>query len=261
MTLSDLLVTYNQVRTPEVPEMPELKQDFHTDDRYSRYIQYVDEKKNNATKSENNTWQGWTLNNPVSQWFVGESQQSTSEQPDSQPEASQSENPTQTTSSGQSVTARAKRVSRSAGYNNFVTAYDKFLAENPQYSKYKDLLTSIAGLESSYQQDISNKHSSALGWFQFLDKTRSNYTNTSREEFASNPNLQFEVASRHMDDIMRQVSPYKDRAKELGLTYLQLVYGMWWRPKSMINYLKTGSDNYVNKGDNMTLQKILKYAS
>lgn len=255
MTLSDLLVTYNQVRTPEVPETSELEQDFHADDRYSRYIQYVDEKKNNA--AENSTWQGWILSNPVSQWFIGESQQSTSEQPDS----TQSENSTQTSSSGQSVTARAKRVSRSDSYNNFVTAYDKFLTENPQYSKYKDLLTSIAGLESSYQQDTSNKHSSALGWFQFVDKTRSNYTNASREEFASNPNLQFEVASRYMDDIMRQVSPYKDRAKELGLTDLQLVYGMWWRPKSMINYLKTGSDNYINKGDNMTLQKILKYAS
>ena len=243
MTLSDLLVTYNQVRTPEVPE---LEQDFHTDDRYNRYIQYVNEKKNNATKPENNTWQGWTLSNPVSQWFVSESQQSTS---DYQPE------------SGQSATARAKRISRGTGYNNFVTAYNKFLAENPQYSKYKDLLTSIAGLESSYQQDVSNKNSSALGWFQFMDKTRSNYTNASREEFTSNPNLQFEVASRHMDDIIRQINPYKDRAKELGLTDLQLVYGMWWRPKSMINYLKTGSDDYVNKGDNMTLQKILKYAS
>ena len=250
MTLSDLLVTYNKVRTPEVPETPELEQDFHADDRYNRYIRYVDEKKNDAAKSENNTWQGWTLSNPVSQWFISEYQQ---------PE--QSENSTQTTSSGQSTTARAKRVSRSAGYNNFVTAYDKFLTENPQYSKYKDLLTSIAGLESSYQQDISNKHSSALGWFQFVDKTRANYTNASREEFASNPNLQFEVASRHMDDIMRQIRPYKDRAKELGLTDLQLVYGMWWRPKSMLNYLKTGSDDYVNKGDNMTLQKILKYAS
>jgi hypothetical protein len=35
---------------------------------------------------------------------------------------------------------------------------------------------------------------------------------------------------------------------------------MWWRPKSMLNYLETGKDDYIN-GDGMTISKILEYAS
>jgi hypothetical protein len=36
---------------------------------------------------------------------------------------------------------------------------------------------------------------------------------------------------------------------------------MWWRPASMIKYLKTGKDDYVNRSDGMTLEKILQRAS
>ena len=38
------------------------------------------------------------------------------------------------------------------------------------------------------------------------------------------------------------------------------MYGMWWRPKSMYNYLSTGNDNFQTK-DGMNIKKILEKAS
>lgn len=258
MNLSDLLVTYNQVRTPESSEAYELQEDFHSGERYIQPPQQTKEKPSDVEDESYSGWQGWHLGNSNNQWVVSPPPQRTR-----QGNTNPSDRPV-TSEDGvvrPAAAARAKRVNNGDNYNKFITAYNRYLSNNPQYAKYKDILISIAGLESAYKQDVANKISSALGWFQFVDSTRANYTKASRQEFASNPDIQFDVASRHIDDIMKQVSPYKNRAKELGLTDLQLVYGMWWRPKSMINYLKTGSDDYVNPGDNATLQKILKYAS
>jgi hypothetical protein len=38
------------------------------------------------------------------------------------------------------------------------------------------------------------------------------------------------------------------------------MYGMWWRPKSMYNYLRTGKDDFQTK-DGMNIKKILEKAS
>ena len=57
-----------------------------------------------------------------------------------------------------------------------------------------------------------------------------------------------------------ELARYKDKIARLGLTPTQAAYGMWWRPTSMINYLRTGFDNYQTS-DGMTLSKILKKAS
>ena len=56
-----------------------------------------------------------------------------------------------------------------------------------------------------------------------------------------------------------KLARYKDKITKLGLTPTQVAYGMWWRPTSMINYLRTGTDNYQTS-DGMTLSKILKKA-
>ncbi|MGN0967094.1 MAG: hypothetical protein ACI4OP_05895 [Candidatus Coprovivens sp.] len=37
------------------------------------------------------------------------------------------------------------------------------------------------------------------------------------------------------------------------------MYGMWWRPKSFIEYVTKGKDSYVNP-DGMTIEKILERA-
>ncbi|MGN0967095.1 MAG: transglycosylase SLT domain-containing protein [Candidatus Coprovivens sp.] len=49
------------------------------------------------------------------------------------------------------------------------------------------MLTSIARLESSFDPLAKNSGSSALGYFQFLDRTRKDYDSSSREEFANDP--------------------------------------------------------------------------
>jgi hypothetical protein len=56
-------------------------------------------------------------------------------------------------------------VNNSSDYNTFVNAYNEYLEKNPHYNKYKELLTQIAGLESSYKPSAKNPTSSALGWF------------------------------------------------------------------------------------------------
>lgn len=237
-SLKNLLLTYEQVKPPE-QQSEQSEQFFPQQTRYDRMVNYISSKKQ-SEKTNNETDD--VKDSDSSDGFMGWKQ--TTVQPT-------------TTSS----VSRARRVSSGSDYNTFVDAYDKYLEKNPQYSKYRDVLTQIAGLESSYKPAAKNSKSSALGWFQFLDGTRRDYDNSSREDFANNYDLQFDVASKHMDSIMKQLEPYKNQIKERGLTDLQAAYGMWWRPKSMKNYLMTGKDDYVNAGDGMTITKILEYAS
>lgn len=146
-------------------------------------------------------------------------------------------------------------------YDKFVSDFNTYLEKNPQYADYKDVLTAIAALESGYRPSASTKHSTALGYFQFLDGTRHYYNKSTRDEFAKDPNLQFDVAVRYYADLKRMLSRYQNKIEKSGLTDLQVAYGMWWRPRSMINFLKTGKDDYVNESDKMTLQEILRRAS
>lgn len=231
-SLKSLLLSYNQINPPKEEET---NVTVPVETRYDRMLNYISKKKTPTetpaeTPGISDGFVGWKFSNNTSSHLP-------------------------------SYTIRARKVSNGDNYNTFITAYNEYLKQNPQYSKYKDLLTSIAGLESSYNPSAKNKGSSALGWFQFLDSTRSDYDTSSREDFANNYNLQFDVASRHIDHLMKQVEPYKNKAKELGLTDLQTIYGMWWRPGSMLNYLETGKDDYINESDGMTLSKILEYAS
>lgn len=232
-SLKKLLLTYEQVKPPQ----QELVQFFPEQTKYDRLLNYISSKKETVENPEES--EPSEQETSSSDGFVGWKQISTD--PVSNIE-------------------RVKGLSSNSDYNTFIDAYDKYLEKNPQYSKYRDVLTKIAGLESSYRPSAKNTSSSALGWFQFLDKTRHDYDNSSREEFANNYELQFDVASKHMNNLLKQLNPYKDKIKERGLTDLQAVYGMWWRPKSMLNYLKTGTDDYIN-GDGMTIAKILEYAS
>lgn len=234
-SLKNLLLTYEQVKPPQ----QEVNQFIPQQTRYDRFLNYITTKKSD-TPVESST--ETAEQNQSSDGFVGWKQQ------DSTPVMSNTN------------LSRTKRVNNSSDYNTFINAYNEYLEKNPHYNKYKELLTQIAGLESSYKPSAKNSTSSALGWFQFLDKTRHDYDKSSRDEFANNYDLQFEVASKHADSLMKQLNPYKNKIKERGLTDLQALYGMWWRPKSMLNYLETGKDDYIN-GDGMTISKILEYAS
>lgn len=148
----------------------------------------------------------------------------------------------------------------SLGYLKFNEAFDKYLERNPQYKDTKNILTAIAKMESNYNQGIKNPNSSATGYFQFIDSTRKSFSKVSRDEFIKDPNNQFDAAVKYYRQIQNTLKPYQDKIKRAGLTPLQVIYGMWWNPKSVINYLNTGSDSYLSTSDGMTLTKIFNKA-
>lgn len=260
MTLTDLLTSYKQVETPTYDKNIDIK----PDDRYSRFASYVESKRTEPETSEESDteqptygWQGWS--------YSGNTR--SNETPSTQPTGSSTTPKQSDVTSRQSDTAprtnrvRAIQTSNKQAYDKFVEDFDNYLRTNQQYQGDRDVLTSIAALESAYSPAVSNAHSSALGYFQFLDSTRHAYNNSTRESFANDTAQQFDAAIKHYENIKKQLSKYQTEIKNSGLSDLQVAYGMWWRPASMIKYLKTGKDDYVNQSDGMTLEKILQRAS
>lgn len=153
-----------------------------------------------------------------------------------------------------------KKAQKKSAPASFTQQFDAYLRDNPQDADTRDILTSIARLESSFDPTAKNSSSSALGYFQFLDRTRKEYDSSTRQEFANDPSKQFAAAVKHYRKLKKQLTPYETVYKSKGLTPLQAMYGMWWRPTSFINYLKNDKDDYVNPADRMTIEKILERA-
>lgn len=163
---------------------------------------------------------------------------------------------------GHTKIAKARRVNNKQGHQEFQNQLDRYFINNPQDEGYRDMLTNLAAMESSYNQYAQNPWSSALGYFQFVDGTRKRYNTMSRDKFANDSQEQIRVAIAHLKDLKNDIQRNID-AKTItdsGLTPLQLMYGMWWRPKSMYNYLRTGKDDFQTK-DGMNIKKILEKAS
>lgn len=163
---------------------------------------------------------------------------------------------------GSTKITKARRVTNKTGYKQFQTQLDEYMENNPQDISYRDMLTNLAAMESSFDQYAKNPWSTALGYFQFVDKTRLHYNTMSREQFANDPQEQIRVAVAHLKDLKKDIqrNVSSDIITNSGLTPLQLIYGMWWRPQSMYNYLKTGTDNFQTK-DGMNIKRILEKAS
>lgn len=250
-TLNDLLTSYKQVENPDI-EITDFSHFTHNP--FFRRTETSSEQDTPEQDAPEQTtgWQGWVYtrdqstpaNNPITTTPVVTTAQTHVQ-----------------TSFPRTNTVRAIQTSNKQAYDKFVSDFDNYLKLNSQHIGDRDILTSIAALESAYKPTVSNKHSSALGYFQFLDSTRRDYNNSTREQFANDTNQQFDAAVRHYANIKRQLSKYQNEIKKSGLTDLQVAYGMWWRPASMIKYLKTGKDDYVNQSDGMTLEKILQRAS
>lgn len=162
---------------------------------------------------------------------------------------------------GNTKIAKARRVTNKNGYQQFQSQLDEYFSNNPQDEGYRDMLTNIAAMESSFKQDATNKWSSALGYFQFLDGTRKQYNNMSREQFANDSQAQIKTAIAYLKDLKNDIQRNidTDTITNSKLSPLQIMYGMWWRPKSMYNYLRTGKDNFSTK-DGMNIKRILEKA-
>lgn len=154
------------------------------------------------------------------------------------------------------------RKKNNENYTKFRTSLMNWAEENKVSREDMELLDQIAGLESSYNQFGKNPKSTASGWFQILDKTRNGYNNYTREEFLNNSDYQFDTAYKHLNYLKKLIQDKSlKKIKNHGLTDLQMMYGLWWRPKSLINYMIKGKDSYRNESDNMDLQRILEKAS
>ena len=166
------------------------------------------------------------------------------------------------TINGHTKIAKARRINNKQGHQEFQNQLDRYFINNPQDEGYRDMLTNLAAMESSFNQYAKNPWSSALGYFQFVDGTRKRYNTMSRDKFANDSQEQIRVAIAHLKDLKNDIQRNIDTKTitDSGLTPLQLMYGMWWRPKSMYNYLRTGKDDFQTK-DGMNIKKILEKAS
>lgn len=132
---------------------------------------------------------------------------------------------------------------RSEGYSQFKSELDKFIQANPNYSGIKDSLDYLAALESGYNMGVKNsKGSSALGWFQFLDNTRSAYNKQSRSEFANDAQAQLLAAAQHYTKLQDGVRSRGGNADDFVT-----MYGAWWRPQSAYEYIKDNNYDYKTK--------------
>lgn len=112
-----------------------------------------------------------------------------------------------------------------------------------------DTLAAIAQAESGGNPYAKNSQSSASGMYQFTDATKKQYG------YDDSIEGQHAAASRLYDDRSAQLQGYIQKYGTRGLSWKQLMYGMWWRPVSVENYLRTGSDGFKDK-NGTTLQKI-----
>lgn len=104
----------------------------------------------------------------------------------------------------------------------------------------KKILLKIAQKESNFNPQAKNPKSSASGLFGFI--------NASKKKYGYGDSIAEQVlgASKYYDDFNKKLMQYINTYGDRGLTDTQLMYGMWFRPKSLLNYLKTGNDSYTD---------------
>lgn len=239
MQLADLLVSYKQVQSPKF-EIPENTEEDFPVNKFQRMVEFIQNKENQKKEEQEKKQEDTQINYNYS--F-----------------------PKIEYNSNKQLNFSDQIYNKYPNYSLFKNQFDKYLSDrndinNIDKQTLKDILTPIAAMESGFNSKIGNKNSSALGYFQFIDGTRNKYSKSSRQEFISNPSKQFETAINYYNSIKQTLKPYEDKIKERKITPLQAVYGMWWRPASMIKFLKTGSDDYISQSDKLTLKDILNKA-
>ena len=107
-------------------------------------------------------------------------------------------------------------------------------------STKKNILLKIAEKESNFNSNAKNPKSSASGLFGFIDNTK--------QRFGYGKSIEEQIigASKLYDSMYSQLSYYVNKYGTKNKSLEQLMYGMWFRPKSLLNYLKTGYDSYTD---------------
>lgn len=145
-------------------------------------------------------------------------------------------------------------------YQDYVNEYERYLQSHPEDAdtQMQTILANIAAHESAYNSIVQNPTSSASGWFQFIDSTRQRYSNLNREQFKQDKQAQIAAATKLYKSIYNKYyksSKWKPLIDKRGLTVEQVIYGGWFRPASLQNYLEKGYDTYADP-QGTTLQKV-----
>ena len=150
-----------------------------------------------------------------------------------------------TTGDSRNNSKTLKSYRNSSDYQAFKKELDIFINNNPQYKNIKDSLDYLAALESRYKMNVENQAgSTALGWFQFMDKTRKPYNTQTRQEFANDAQAQLQAAARYYTDLQNSVKNWGGDPNDFVT-----MYGAWWRPDSARIYIQDPTHNYKTKYD------------
>ena len=128
------------------------------------------------------------------------------------------------------------KFKQSKGYNAVKSVMDKLVTDSTK----KNILLKIAEKESNFNSNAKNPKSSASGLFGFIDSTK--------QRFGYGKSIEEQIigASKLYDSMYSQLSYYVNKYGTKNKSLEQLMYGMWFRPKSLLNYLKTGYDSYTD---------------
>ena len=166
-------------------------------------------------------------------------------------EITEQESPDNQVASNQTVKTSnsTPNYSKFKGFEQFNRLYDKVQAYNPDAAKYRQILTKIASLESSFRPSIVNGIGAA-GYFQFIDSTRTNIMKKlgkpqSKQYFLNNPEIQIVAAISLAKEFERQFSSSDIQlAYKKGHTINGLISGAWLGGAGSVKrYLKSGKDS------------------
>ena len=243
MELKDLFVSYKQVDPIEhsfiKPEMPAMM--YVNIDRAQKVV----EKDQKAGETESNT-RNWVVGKDELDRKVNSVPKNKEEEitipygegvkPNPKPEK-------KSNSSNKTASTTLQQYRDSQDYQNFKQQLDTFINNNAQYASIKDSLDYLAALESRYQMGVENyQGSTALGWFQFMDKTRKPYNNQTRQQFANDAQAQLLTAAKYYTDLQNRVRQWGGDPNDFVT-----MYGAWWRPESTRQYIQDSNHNHRTK--------------
>ena len=95
--------------------------------------------------------------------------------------------------------------------------------------------------ESNFNSGARSKSSTASGYFQFIDGTRTKYSKVSKEQFLNDPKEQIRTAYKYYKDIHNMSDAKK--MKERGYNNDLITALGWWYPRSM-GMILNGNTNF-----------------
>lgn len=258
MNLNDVLLTYNQVKAPQTTKIEEkIQLPDPVNSNMDRFLQYVNRSRDFDIDVDPDKmtygFPGWIMANNADLETIERENNYYSN-------TSFMDVYNDATSTETSINAKIKEFTEMYPQkcNQFMTDLEQFYSTeygkqfNPKNARNNEekkvledmrkTLFSIAIMESGLNsQSVNNQAvgNEAFGYFQFIRDSGGS------EELLNNINEQFTKAYQYLININNQIKSGIDNGTHEtgGWSRLQIIYGMWWRPKSMMALLKKHQTN------------------